>query len=77
MDFFEVVKKRHSYRGGFCSGFNEMKVRHEDVLKIIQAGLDAPTGMHCQTTRFVIVSAPHLIAQIAACRLRPNHLQPR
>ncbi len=61
MDFFEVVKKRHSYRGGF----KDMVVRRDELMSIVKAGLDAPSGKNCQTTRFVIVNEPELIAQIA------------
>ncbi len=61
MDFFEVVRQRHSYRGGFT----ERGVSREDLAKIVQAGLDAPSGKNCQTTRFVIVDEPELVAQIA------------
>ncbi len=61
MDFFEAVKKRHSYRGGFT----EQGVSREDLKKIIQAGLDAPSGKNCQTTRFVVVDQPGLVGQIA------------
>jgi nitroreductase len=60
MDFFEAIKKRHSYRGGFT----DAGVPREDLQKIVQAGLDAPSGKNCQTTRFVIVDDPKLLAQI-------------
>ena len=60
MDLFEAIKKRHSYRGDF----NDRVVRQEDLLKIVQAGLDAPSGKNCQTTRFVIVDDPGLLSQI-------------
>jgi nitroreductase len=62
MDFFEAVQKRHSYRGGFT----EASMPREDLQKIVQAGLDAPSGKNAQTTRFVIVDDPSLVAQIAA-----------
>ena len=61
MDFFEAVKKRHSYRGAF----NDMVVRRDELLAIVQAGLDAPSGCNAQTTRFVIVDDRELVAQIA------------
>ena len=60
MDLFEAIKKRHSYRGDF----NDMVVRREDLLKIVQAGLDAPSGKNGQTTRFVIIDDPNLLSQI-------------
>lgn len=62
MNFFETVKKRHSYRGGF----KDMAVRREDLQTIVQAGLDAPSGCNAQTTRFVIVNEASLVLQISA-----------
>lgn len=60
MNFFEAIQKRHSYRGAF----NDRVVRQEDLLKIVQAGLDAPSGKNCQTTRFVIINDPALLEKI-------------
>ena len=60
MDLFEAIKKRHCYRGEF----KDMVVRREDLEKIVQAGLEAPSGKNCQTTRFVIVDEPSLLEQI-------------
>ena len=62
MDFFEVVTKRHSFRGAFT----DAPVAREDLVAIVQAGLDAPSGCNAQTTRFVIVDDPALVAQIAS-----------
>lgn len=62
MDFFEVVKKRQSYRGGFES----KPIPREDLKKIVQAGLDAPSGKNAQTTQFVIVDDATRIDRIAA-----------
>jgi len=61
MEFFEVVRNRHSYRGGY----NDMVVRRDELLEIVGAGLAAPSGCNKQTTRFVIVDNPLLVAQIA------------
>jgi len=60
MDLFEAIKKRHCYRGAFT----DTSVPREDLEKIVQAGLDAPSGKNCQTTRFVIVDEPELLEQI-------------
>jgi nitroreductase len=60
MDLFEAVKKRHSYRGSFT----DAPVSREHLRNIVQAGLDAPSGKNCQTTRFVIVDDPSLLEQI-------------
>jgi len=60
MELFEAIKKRHCYRGAFA----DAAVAREDLKKIVQAGLDAPSGKNCQTTRFVIVDEPGLLEQI-------------
>lgn len=62
MDFFETVKKRHCYRGAFTGA----AVPREDLERIVQAGLDGPSGCNAQTTRFVIVDDPALAAKIQA-----------
>jgi nitroreductase len=61
MEFFETVINRHSYRGPFL----DQAVDPDDLRKIVQAGLDAPSGMNKQTTSFVIVNDPDLVSQIA------------
>src|SRR3989339_278486 len=60
MEFFETIEKRHSYRGPFT---NE-PAKKEDLRKIVAAGLAAPSGCNAQTTRFVIVDDPELLAKI-------------
>jgi nitroreductase len=62
MKLFEAIIKRHCYRGGY----KEIPVPREDLEKIVQAGLDAPTGKNAQTTEFVIVDDPQLVSRIAA-----------
>ena len=61
MDLFEAMEKRHSYRGNFT----EKPVLKEDLVKILEAGLKAPSGKNQQTTEFVIVDAPELVKSIA------------
>ncbi len=61
MEFFTVVKKRHSHRGGF----QDIAVARQDLEKIVQAGLDAPSGKNAQTTEFVVIDDPALVRQIA------------
>ncbi len=60
MDLFEAISKRHCYR----RAFTDAGVSREDLEKIVQAGLDAPSGKNCQTTRFVIVDDAKLLEQI-------------
>ena len=60
MDIFEAIGKRHSYRGPF----QDQAVPREDLQRIVQAGIQAPSGMNRQTTMFVIVDDAQLIARI-------------
>jgi len=60
MDFFEAAAKRHSYR----AEFKDQPVDRDDLKKIVQAGQQAPSGKNEQTTTFVIVDDPELVAQI-------------
>ena len=61
MDLFEAIEKRHSYRAQFV----DKPVPREDLQRIVQAGLRAPSGKNAQTTRFVIVDDAELVRQIA------------
>jgi nitroreductase len=60
MDIFEAIAKRHSYRGPF----RDQPVPPADLRRIVQAGLQAPSGKNLQTTSFVIVTDPTLVRQI-------------
>lgn len=42
MEFFEAVRKRSSYR----STFAELPVPREDIIKILEAGIRAPSGLN-------------------------------
>ncbi|NLF24448.1 MAG: nitroreductase [Deltaproteobacteria bacterium] len=60
MELFEAIKGRHSYRGAF----KDQEVRREHLKLIVEAGLLAPSGANAQTTSFVIVDNPELLATI-------------
>jgi len=60
MDIFEAIAKRHSYRGAFLP----QPVSKEDLQRIVQAGIQAPSGCNAQTTTFVIVDDPAVLARI-------------
>ena len=60
MDLFEAIKKRHSYR----KDFNGTKIPKEDLIKIVQAGIDAPSGCNAQSTSFVIVDDESIIEKM-------------
>ncbi len=61
MDVFEAIEKRHSYRGSF----RKKPVPREDLVRIVQAGIQAPSGYNAQSTSFVIVDDTTLIRRIA------------
>lgn len=61
MDLFEAVKNRYSYRGEF----KDIEIPEEDLKKILQAGLDAPSGKNEQTTRFVIINDNEKLIKIS------------
>ena len=54
MDVFEAIEKRHSYRGAYT----DAPVSRDDLKRIGEAGLKAPSGCNTQTTTFVIVDDP-------------------
>ena len=60
MELFEAIAKRHSYRGPFAP----TPVPREDLRRIVEAGLAAPSGCNGQTTTFVIVDAPGVLAAV-------------
>ena len=51
MDFFEAVKKRYSYRGDYLP----VPVPLNDLERIAEAGIAAPTGMNWQCVRLIIL----------------------
>jgi nitroreductase len=62
MELFEVMQKRHSYRGPF----RDAPVLREDLQRIVGAALLAPSAKNAQTTNFVVVDDPELVRTIAA-----------
>ena len=61
MDFFDVIKSRHSYRGAYTDDM----VPEADLIKILDAGIRAPSGCNAQTTSFILVTNPELRSQIS------------
>ena len=54
MEVFEAFARRYSYRGPFT----DAPVPREDLRKIVQAGIQAPSGKNEQVVSFVIVDDP-------------------
>ncbi len=61
MDLFEAIRERTSYRGNYLMD----KVPYGDLKKIVQAGMDAPSGRNLQTTSFVVVDDENQLLEIA------------
>ena len=66
MDAFEAIRTRHSYRGGFLPD----PVPREDLVRIMEAGLDAPSGCNKQTTYLLAIDDQALLARLRAV-IRP------
>ena len=60
MDTLECISVRHSYRGAYR---NE-PVPREDLIKIMEAGLAAPSGCNKQTVSLIAADEPALVAKI-------------
>ena len=60
MNLFEAIQKRHSYRGDYL----DQPVPREDLKKIVQAGIQAPSGCNAQSTSFIIVDDTEVINRI-------------
>ncbi len=67
MEFFETVANRRSYRGPYRPD----PIPREDLRRIVQAGILAPSGCNAQTTRFVIVDDPIPLSAIKQIVNRP------
>jgi nitroreductase len=67
MDIFEVIAKRYSYRGEFTAA----PVPRSDLEKIVQAGIQAPSGCNEQVVSFVIIDNAQLLEQIAGIIVKP------
>lgn len=61
MDIFEAIKKRATYRGPY----KNVEIPTEHLDKIVQAGIDAPSGCNAQTTSFIIVNDKSIMSKLA------------
>jgi len=67
MDLFDAIAKRYSYRGEFTA----VPVPRNDLEKIVQAGIQAPSACNEQVVSLVIVDDPALLGRIAAIMDKP------
>jgi len=61
MDLFEAVRKRATYRGAY----KQTEVPREDLDKMVQAAIDAPSGCNAQSTYFVIIDDKNIMSELA------------
>jgi nitroreductase len=71
MEVFDAIASRHSYRGPFT----DADVKRADLVRIVEAGLAAPSGMNRQTTTFVIVDDKALVRNIGAMHEKNRAMQ--
>ena len=62
MNVLDAISKRRSYRGRYKADL----VPREDLIKIMQAGLNAPSGCNKQTTSLIAVDDPDILRRIHA-----------
>lgn len=60
MELFDTIAKRCCYRGRFT----DAAVPREDLMKIVQAAIEAPSACNRQMASFVVVDDPELLRQI-------------
>lgn len=61
MDIFKAIEQRATYRGPYSSE----QIPREDLEKIINAAIDAPSGCNAQTTFFIIVDNESIMKKLA------------
>ena len=62
MPVLEIISARRSYRGKYL----QSPIPREDLKRILQAGLDAPSGCNRQTTSLIAVDDPAVLEKLHA-----------
>ncbi|MCL2810100.1 MAG: nitroreductase family protein, partial [Treponema sp.] len=62
MNTLEAIKNRYSFRGVY----KNTAVPREDLKKIMQAGLAAPSGCNKQTTSLIALDAPEMVKSVSS-----------
>ena len=60
MDILDLINSRHSYRGTYES----TPIPKDDLIKIMEAGLAAPSGCNKQTTSLIAVDDPSVLKKL-------------
>ena len=67
MNVLDAICSRHSYRGKY----KPAPVPREDLMKIMRAGLDAPSACNRQTTSLIAVDDPAILKKLLHVRQPP------
>lgn len=60
MDALTAIRERCSYRGKY----KDSPIPREDLQKILEAGLAAPSGCNKQTTKLIAVDDPEILGEL-------------
>ncbi len=60
MSIIDIISRRHSYRGKY----KPVPVPREDLITIMKAGLDAPSGCNKQTTSLIAVDDKEILKKL-------------
>ena len=60
LSIIDIISQRHSYRGKYKS----VPVPREDLITIMKAGLDAPSGCNKQTTSLIAVDDKEILKKL-------------
>ena len=67
MNVSDAINSRHSYRGKY----KNIAVPEKDLIRIMQAGLAAPSGCNQQTTSLIAVDDPEVLKRLRSVMKRP------
>ena len=67
MNVLEAIEKRHSYRGMY----KDIPVPRRDLIKIMEAGLAAPSGCNKQTTSLIAIDDPEVLKKLHSVIVPP------
>ena len=70
MNLFEAIKERYSYRGEF----KPVPLGRDELTKILEAGLAAPSGCNAQTTYLIGIDDPEIIKAMSSILKKPKAL---
>ena len=70
MTVLEVIKNRTSYRGAYKDDI----VPKENLIKIVEAGMAAPSGCNKQTTGFIIIDDEILLKKLYSV-IKPDNIK--